>query len=359
MNIKNNLKAFFLRIITKKNNFKFDIQTTKKILMLRYDRIGDMIITTPVFRELKRNYAEIEISVLASKSNSMILKNNPYVDHIYINNKNNLLFDLPTLFKLRRQKIDLCLEFDHSVVRHAIIRLQIINPKKTISVQKDGRYGVSGDELEIYDYYTPKNPDAHFRDVWLATLNPFGIQETTNKYDIFFERTTLDFAQEFVDKYKGKFLISINLEGAVKGKKISIRALEKICLSLFNISQNIQIFINYMPDKEIQTQQAVSNMKMDYVSLSYKTKNILDVAALIKNMDLVITPDTSIVHIASTFNIPVITIHEDNVESYKLFSPTSDLSRTVFSKKNNSLEGFSIKTLTDLAEELITLINRK
>jgi ADP-heptose:LPS heptosyltransferase len=359
MNIKNNLKAFFLRRLTKKNNFKFNIQTTKKILMFRYDRIGDMIITTPVFRELKKHYPEIEISVLASKSNFMILKNNPYVDHIYINNKNNLLFDLLTLFKIRRQKIDICIEFDHSVVRHAIIRLQIINPKKTISVQKDGRYGVSGDELEIYNYYTPKNQDAHFRDVWLATLNPFGIQETSNKYDIFFEESTLDVAQKFVDEYKGKFLIGINLEGTVKGKKISYRVLEKICLGLFNITQNIQIFINYMPEKEFQTQKAVSNLKMDYLGLSYKTQDILDAAALIKNMDLVITPDTSIVHIASAFNIPVITIHEDNVESYKLFSPTSDLSRTVFSKKNNSLEGFPVKTLIDLAKELISLINKK
>ena len=358
MNIKNYLKAFILRSITKKNNLKFDIKNSKHVLMLRYDRIGDMIITTPVYRELKRNYPEIQISVLASKSNSIILKDNPYVDNIYINNKNNLLLDLPTLLKLRKQRIDVCIEFDHSVVKHAIVRLQIIKPKKIISVQKDGRYGVSGNNLRIYDYYTPKKKDAHFSDIWLHTLKPFGILNGTKKYDLFFDQETDNSAKEFIDQFNGKFLIYINLEGAVKGKKISKDDLKKICLGLHNICTDIKILINYMPERELQTDYIVSNINLDYVSLSCKTKNILDAAALIKYMDLVITPDTSIAHIASTFNTPVLTIHEKNYESYKLFAPTSELNRTIFSEKNNSLRGFSVKSLLDSAEELITLIKR-
>ncbi|MDC0597140.1 hypothetical protein OAP43_05215 [Candidatus Pseudothioglobus singularis] len=63
-----------------------------------------------------------------------------------------------------------------------------------------------------------------------------------------------------------------------------------------------------------------------------KTKSILDVAALIKHQDLVITPDTSIVHIASSFNIPIVTIHENNWDSHQLFSPTSEYCRTFFSE---------------------------
>ena len=115
MTVKNYLKALLLSVISKKKNIEFDIKKSSKVLMLRYDRIGDMVITTPVFRELKKSYPNIEINVLASHANYMILKNNPYINSIYLNNKNNFFLDLPILFKLRKKKIDVCFEFDHSV----------------------------------------------------------------------------------------------------------------------------------------------------------------------------------------------------------------------------------------------------
>ena len=85
MSISKTLKAFFLKSLTKKTLNDFDIQKSSKVLMLRYDRIGDMIITTPVFREFKSSFPDAEINVLASRSNSIILKNNPHVDNIFIN----------------------------------------------------------------------------------------------------------------------------------------------------------------------------------------------------------------------------------------------------------------------------------
>ena len=85
------IKAYLLRFFTSKKKARnFDIRNVKKVLFFRYDRIGDMVITTPVFRELKQAYPDIEITVLASKVNQEVLANNPYVDKIYINHKNNL-----------------------------------------------------------------------------------------------------------------------------------------------------------------------------------------------------------------------------------------------------------------------------
>ena len=165
MSLSQKFKAGILRWLTHKKLVDFDIKKVQSVLFLRYDRIGDMVITTPVFRELKLAYPHISITVLASKANQDILLNNPYVDHIVTNHKNNLLQDLPSLLQLRKQQFDVCIEFDHSVIPHAIIRLKIINPKKVISVKKDGRYGVDGSELLLYDFYTEKPSNAHFRDI--------------------------------------------------------------------------------------------------------------------------------------------------------------------------------------------------
>ena len=102
-----------------------------------------------------------------------------------INQKNNILGDLWSLFRLRKASFDVCVEFDHSVIPHAIIRLKIIKPKKIISVKKDGRYGVTGNELSLYDIYTDKPNQEHYRNILLNTLEPFEIKPKSNNYDLF------------------------------------------------------------------------------------------------------------------------------------------------------------------------------
>ena len=356
MKINIYLKAIILKFISKKKYSEFDIKLSTKVLMLRYDKIGDMIITTPVFRELKAAYPNIEINVLASKANFLILKNNPNVDNVYLNNKNNIFFDLPLLFKLRRQKIDTCIEFDHSVVRHSILRLKIINPKKIISVKKNGRYGLKGHELKLYDFYTEKKDNAHFRDIWLETLRPFEVDPKHNSYEIFCDVEDEERALKFIKKFSNKLLIGINLDGAVKGKKIRSDELKDICEGLYKLNNNIQIIILFSPEKEEKVKCKISDLNLTFVAKSYKTNTINCASALIKNLDIIITPDTSITHIASTFNKPVITIHENNKDSYKLFAPTSDLNRTIFSNSNNSLDGFSVSAVVNAADELIKLM---
>ena len=353
MSISRQIKAFILRKLTSKKSHNFDIHKAENVLFLRYDRIGDMVITTPVFREIKLVYPHIKITVIASTANQDVLTNNPYVDNIITNHKNNLLSDLSSLLKLRKQKFDVCIEFDHSVIPHAIIRLKVIKPKKVISVKKDGRYGVDGSELLMYDFYTEKPSNAHFRDIWLATLKPFGVKPKSNVYDLFITDTQQKQAQNFIKQYSSKFLVGINLEGAVKGKKIKFSELWQICQGLHKANNNIQVIILTTPGNLQSIYEKVTESSLDYVVTSYKTDTILDAAALISQLDLIITPDTSIVHIASAFNKPIVTIHENNQDSYQLFAPTSDINKTVFSPKKDTLEGYDVQKVIEYANRFI------
>ncbi|HIE81812.1 MAG TPA: lipopolysaccharide heptosyltransferase family protein, partial [Candidatus Poseidoniales archaeon] len=192
------IKAKFLKLLTKKNSVEFNLTDAKKVLVLKYDRIGDMIVATPIFRELKNKYPNISISVLASKGNRDVIKYNPYVDNIYTNYKNSFLKDLLSLLKLRKEKFDVCIELEHSVIPHAILRLRIINPKKVISIHKDGRYGVKGSELQLYNFYTKKDVKGHFGKIWLDTLSFFKIKPRSNKYDIFLSDKEKNKAKKFV-----------------------------------------------------------------------------------------------------------------------------------------------------------------
>jgi ADP-heptose:LPS heptosyltransferase len=54
----------------------------KRILLVRTDRVGDLLMITPAIRELKLAYPDSFLAVLARPNTSLLLKNNPYIDSI-------------------------------------------------------------------------------------------------------------------------------------------------------------------------------------------------------------------------------------------------------------------------------------
>ena len=347
------IKAYLLKLFSNKKSIPFDIKKSKRVLILKYDRIGDMIVATPIFRELKSAYPEMSISVLASKANKDVIRYNPYIDKIYTNYKNSVLSDLQTLLTLRKKSFDVCIELEHSVIPHAIIRLKIINPKKTISIYKDGRYGVKGSELQLYDYFTKEDKKNHFGKIWLDTLIFFGITPSSYRYDIFLSDIERDRAKSFVFSLGNKIKIGINIESFFPEKCIRKNELKQICCGLLNKYSNIKIVIIHSPNSVSKTNKILSELDLDFVIPSYTTKTIIDAAALIEQLDLIISPDTSIVHVASALDKPIVSIHENNKYSFRSWSPSSTLTKTVFSPKDNSIDGFDVEKVIEFSSQLL------
>ena len=350
------IKANLLKLFTNKKNNLFDIKKSKNVLILKYDRIGDMVVTTPIFRELKKAYPEISICVLASKLNKDVIKNNPYIDEVYTNYKNNILHDFPTLLKLRKKNFDVCIELEHSVIPHAIFRLKVINPKKIISIHKDGRYGVKGSELKLYDYLTKKDTKSHFSKIWLDTLIFFGVKDASTSYDFFLTATEKARAKFFVSSIGGKLKIGINTEGSFPEKSIKNNDLKKICIGLYKNFNNIKIILLTQPEKNTEKKKMIIELGLDFVVPSYPTESINDAAALIEQLDLIITPDTSIVHIAASFDKPIVSIHENNKDSFRLWSPASSLRKTIFASSSFGLVNYSVDDVIKSSSDLLKTI---
>ena len=56
----------------------------KKILVTRTDRIGDVVLSTPVFKSLKNSFPSVSISVLVRPYTKDIVTNNPNIDEVII-----------------------------------------------------------------------------------------------------------------------------------------------------------------------------------------------------------------------------------------------------------------------------------
>ncbi|MFZ5799802.1 MAG: glycosyltransferase family 9 protein [Candidatus Omnitrophota bacterium] len=59
-------------------------EAIKKILVMRPDRIGDLILATPVFENLRRHFPKARIAVLIAKGNKDLIEGNPSIDQILV-----------------------------------------------------------------------------------------------------------------------------------------------------------------------------------------------------------------------------------------------------------------------------------
>ena len=61
----------------------------REILVIKLDRIGDMVMTTPIFRALKEKWPNAQISVLANPINKNVIINNPFINCILVYDREN------------------------------------------------------------------------------------------------------------------------------------------------------------------------------------------------------------------------------------------------------------------------------
>lgn len=107
----------------------------KRILVIKLDHVGDVLLATPVFANLRQAYPNAELHALAGKWSRVILENQPAVDEVIEYNSpffcrageqpTRLLEAVQLYRRLRRQKYELVVELrgDWRIVCFALLRV--------------------------------------------------------------------------------------------------------------------------------------------------------------------------------------------------------------------------------------------
>jgi heptosyltransferase-2 len=78
-----------------------------KILIIQTAFLGDVILITPLFREIKKIYPDAIIDALVRKGNEDLLRDNPHLKKILIWDKKQKYRSLfSNLFQIRNEKYD-------------------------------------------------------------------------------------------------------------------------------------------------------------------------------------------------------------------------------------------------------------
>ena len=355
----NYLKIILLKALSRHKVRPLVLGRSSKFLILMNQKIGDMVVCSPILREIKSAYPDADLHVVASEVNKDLVLSNPYVDkvHIYKNQWQKLF---PILLRLRKLKFDAAIELEYKVISRIIICLKIINPNCILSVHKgEGRYGMNPGDVKPYDFYT--SPELkHQRDICLDILRLLKIKCKDKSYDVFYSEKNKIKALSFLSKFKySKTTIGLNIEGSNVKKKISEEDLVKIILELHSIKDNICIILFHKPNDRDRVSKLIPNEASSYVFPSYPTQSLLDLAALIDNLDIIISPDTSIVHMACAFKKPLVALYNQNIKLFEIWHPISDCNYVVFSDSKESLESISVEDIVSKTSKLIKKISLK
>jgi len=80
-----------LRLIPAISNFKKE--EIKKILIIRLDRIGDVILSTPAIRAIRQSFPDAKIHLLIKEYTKDLVVNNPNIDRLLIYGKEKIASD--------------------------------------------------------------------------------------------------------------------------------------------------------------------------------------------------------------------------------------------------------------------------
>lgn len=341
--------------IVEGNNFLKD-NNIKSILFLRYDgKIGDMIVNSLMFREIKKVYPDIKIGVIARGAAIDIIKDNPNVDKIYEYYKDRKkIKDLA--LKIKEEKYDLLIDFSEMLRVNQMMLINLCRARINI--------GLDRKDWELFDLSIESGKDfkwtEHITKRYLAYLIKLGLKkENINiSYDIYLEDEKK--YEAFFNEIKESKKLILNPYGASKHKSFNIETLENIITYLKD--KDIAIILTYFGDKYKELE--FLEKKYKYVYIPKEIESILDTAILIKKSDYVISPDTSIVHIASAFNKKMITVYPPKGGKYGVdhlvWAPKSEYSRVIFCKdKIGTYDEIDINTfnMEEMKEEILKLIN--
>ena len=269
------------------------LERIKKILIIRVDHIGDFVMTTPMFKTIKKNLPSVKLHILCRRLTKELAENDQNIDKFFVydppwflRKEGNDSF-LKIVQRLRKEKYDLVID------PHA-------DPRNIFLGKLVGRlvlsYPIRGFGFLLFK--RPNYPDKHMIENNLFLLETLGLKICSKQPYIQLPRT--------MDKTMERFLrskpICINPGSGRKEKEWPLENWVKLIKML---SKQYTVILTGSKT-ENETNEKIAS-QTGAVNLTGKL-SLLELACLLKHSRLFIGPDTGSMHIAKAMKTPIIAL---------------------------------------------------
>jgi len=324
---------------------RFDPRKIRRVLFVRHDKLGDMIISLPIFHNLKRVFPEMEIDVLCGRDNSMVIEHDPNISNI-VYYKKKPIADFARIKEMRERRYDAIVDliFGDSVT--TTILMSLIGP---------GSYKLAAGKSILAQFFD--------RSLRGAAVKGLHIIQTTGSvlrlFDIAPEECNMIPRMYLVDdderkakeflaplRQEHEMLICINLSAGRPARTWPVEKYIELMGMLIPKFSNAGFVLSAAPSERNKIDRVMSahNERVYRVPDGY---SIREIAGLLKNVDFLITPDTSIGHIASCVDLPTLAMYPGNMENFEVWRPFNPKVRAINSPDYYRIEYLDSKPVFD------------
>lgn len=282
----------------------------KKILIIRFSSIGDIVLTTPVIRCVKEQL-KAEVHFVSKSVFAPVLNANLYIDKIHsFTNEISELFDV-----LKKEEFDLVIDL-HNNLRSLRLRKKLAVPSTVFSKINVRKF------MAVNLKLTNMLPDKHIVERYLESVKHLGVKDDEKGLDYFLTK------EDEVEVPKENYSVLV-VGGSYFTKKIPMKKLEEIC-SMVNHP------LLLVGGKEDVAEAKALSEKFGHVKNCCGQYTFGQSAFIIGASSQVITSDTGMMHIASAFNKKIVSLWGNTI-------PEFGMSPYLPNKKNVILEVNKLK----------------
>jgi len=307
--------------------------TSNKILIIRFSSIGDIVLTTPVIRNLKKQLQGAEIHYCTKKQYSSILEANPYLDKIHY--LEDSLNDL--VAKLKKEN------FTYIVDLHHNLRTWIL--KTRLGIKSSSFKKLNLDKWLLVNLKINRMPsNIHLVDRYMETINSLGVTNDLQGLDYFIPDKD-EVEDDWLPKEFQKGYVVFAIGGKFNTKKLPLPKMIHLC-DMINrpvillggkedqtTGDEIEKFFRKNQPHPVEEKLFEMNKKTLVFNGCGKF-NLNQSASVIKNARYVFTHDTGLMHIAAAFNKEIYSIWGNTTPYFGMYPYKSKF--TVF--ENNRLK---------------------
>jgi len=306
------------------------LNSRTKILFIRYDgKIGDFFVSSFVYRELKRTYPGITLHMVINEKLAPIVKNNPFIDEYFVMKGRSYYEIIQTAKKLKQQQYDILVDLTPGLRNRDLLFIRLAGAAINVGYNK-------ADYAIFNEFITPIK--GHTSLLYRQLLEKLGVTNINAAYDIGEDPMAEKSIQAFFTGHNIQKAVAINFFGASRSRNFNEEKALAITKLVMQQYPGYSIILLTFPQVVDFTKRIIAQCSNPQVIHFGDTKSIYDTIAILKRVQLLISPDTAVVHIAGHFNIPMIAFYSDEEVNFTLWRPLTGAPVLRYSENVNNID---------------------
>jgi len=265
-----------------------------KILVIRFSSIGDIVLTTPVVRSIKKQLPDVSIHYLTKKQFGRLLEVNPFVDRVFtISDKVS-----EVLHELKQQ------QYTHIVDLHKNLRsAQVV---RSLHMPHSSFDKLNLQKWLLVNMKINRMPALHIVERYMQAVKKLGVINDGEGLNFFIAPGDEVGVQVLPESFQNGFA-AIVIGGKHQTKIFPASKVIDLCRQL-----NRPVVLFGGPE-DAPLGREISEAAGELVYNSCGKFNLMQSASLLHKSSVVITNDTGLMHIAAAFRLPVVSVWGNTV----------------------------------------------